>query len=198
METFLKMRWAKDERFRFTPQEFTECMDLTEKLDYDTTWFGHFENLSSYSACILAKDGDKVIGYLLFANGSHFSPTTFFVNEGRYGVSPEFSVEQIVVDESCREQGIATKMFKDLLGMNYMKQNCRELDAEICPHNTESLKWHEKMGFRINVFGARAGFLNAHFNARKYYKDMQETQVQQDFDSFASAVSEFATSEIVK
>ena len=189
MEFVFKMQRAKNPEEHLTPEEYAQCVELTKKMDYDTTWNGKFEWLSLYSACFLAKDDDGVIGYLLLANESNFQKTliTSYINgevSRRYGPSPNFSIEQIVIDESYRKTGLATEMFESVLNWDYMKENCREITGEICPKNDSAIKWCKKMGFSIRP-NISTDFLDATFNAERYYAETE----QREFGKFASVVA---------
>ena len=86
------------------------------------------------------KDGDEVIGYVLFQIQTSNAP----------GLSPRrvMRINEICVDESLRNRGIGTEM---MIGVRAIAAayGCTDLQLGVDPQNNEALAFYQKCGFRI-------------------------------------------------
>ena len=86
------------------------------------------------------KDGDAVIGYVLFQIQTSNAP----------GLSPRrvMRINEICVDESLRNRGIGTEM---MIGVRAIAAayGCTDLQLGVYPQNNEALAFYQKCGFRI-------------------------------------------------
>lgn len=111
---------------------------------------------------IIAKDGEKVVGYtlvmlrnfadkipVLFSMFDMINQSTFkgkSVNDATY-----FTMGQVCIDKDYRGQGLFENLYKTM--QNHYANDFQYLITEISARNTRSLKAHSKVGFEnLKVF----------------------------------------------
>lgn len=111
---------------------------------------------------IIAKDGDKVIGYALvmlrsFADKISVLFSMFeMINESTFNVksindSTYFTMGQVCIDKDYRGQGVFQNLYETM--QKHYANDFQYLITEISARNTRSLKAHGKIGFQdLKVF----------------------------------------------
>ena len=99
-----------------------------------------FEEAVAQRQLFVSKCNDTVVGYVLLKKRDYD-----MVGHVRRKV---LVVDEICVDESCRNQGIGTEM---MIGVRAIAKafGCTDLQLGVYPQNNEALAFYQKCGFRI-------------------------------------------------
>lgn len=124
--------------------------------------FELLETMNQPFSHIIAKDGDKVVGYalvmlrrfadkipVLFSMFDMINKATFkgkSVNDSTY-----FTMGQVCIDKDYRGQGLFENLYKTM--QKHYANDFQYLITEISARNTRSIKAHSKVGFEdLKIF----------------------------------------------
>lgn len=94
---------------------------------------------------LVAEEGGKPVGYAYASS---------FKDRAAYNWAVELS---IYLDESCRGRGVGAVLYKALEDI-LKRQNITNLNACIAYPNPESIRFHEKQGYRTTAHFTRCGY----------------------------------------
>ncbi len=91
----------------------------------------------------VARMGDSVVGYVLFR---------IWETNGSSVVRKMLSIDDIVVEETLRNQGIGQRMMADLKQLA-KDRGCNDLQLFVIVQNKNAIAYYEKCGFHISNLG---------------------------------------------
>lgn len=92
-------------------------------------------------------DGDVVGLMVAFGPGSSYQSLNYRWFDDRYG--DFLYVDRIVVSEAARGRGIGKKLYDDLSAFAEGRSSCLACEVNERPPNPGSMRFHERLGFRI-------------------------------------------------
>ena len=134
MKGLLEILFIEEHKKSFSPEKKQEQLEIINIA------------LNTKSIIVAENAQQEVIGFIWFT----------ITNKSFYGLNygsleePYMFISYIWVLESARCKGIARKLYETIL-TNAKKNNIKKVWLDIYRHNTKSIDFHEKLGFKPEI-----------------------------------------------